>query len=576
MHANVHHGVNGTGSCSGGNDGNGETHLKKGPWTAEEDAILAEYVRKHGEGNWNAVQRHSGLSRCGKSCRLRWANHLRPNLKKGAFSPEEERLIVELHAKFGNKWARMATLLPGRTDNEIKNYWNTRIKRHHRQGLPLYPADIQPQHPPSPHFHRPPSPHFHHRRSSSLSIPPTAPTSSFTFPTPNTATYSLTPTPATPPSLFPTHTSASFPTLPLLDPSQPQYHHHHHATHSTPPNPTSSFSFQSQLPSPTHAHTHNSACSTPPPVSPLSSPSINTPTNFPTLPLFDFSVHRTPPTIQTPVRFKRFFSSPNIASLATNDDTSTISPNSHFSLPLSPLPPASASNSPLDHQMPSCFSNLLSSNNSSEFHNELQRENQEMCSLLASVTQPELPSNQFSPTINQNRNLGIGIATSGSKFGRKSTKKKFGNSIKDQVNGNLGLTLEDLLQEAKGLAECGQISTEQSSLVLQEQKPKLLVSDGFGLHWDQSSSLALSSELEPEVDISDHLNDMPEDFNKVLDTLPYTMQPELYSDGADGPCSVITDDDMGFDMQQIASLFSPAEHGRTLGSCSWDNLPGIC
>uniref|UniRef100_A0A2C9UFM9 Uncharacterized protein n=1 Tax=Manihot esculenta TaxID=3983 RepID=A0A2C9UFM9_MANES len=111
MHANVHHGVNGTGSCSGGNDGNGETHLKKGPWTAEEDAILAEYVRKHGEGNWNAVQRHSGLSRCGKSCRLRWANHLRPNLKKGAFSPEEERLIVELHAKFGNKWARMATLV---------------------------------------------------------------------------------------------------------------------------------------------------------------------------------------------------------------------------------------------------------------------------------------------------------------------------------------------------------------------------------------------------------------------------------------------------------------------------------
>lgn len=86
----------------------------------------------------------------------------------------------------------------------------------------------------------------------------------------------------------------------------------------------------------------------------------------------------------------------------------------------------------------------------------------------------------------------------------------------------------------------------------------------------------MRTELEPEVDISDHLNDMPEDFNKVLDTLPYTMQPELYSDCADGPCSVITDDDMGFDMQQIASLFSPAEHGRTLGSCSWDNLPGIC
>lgn len=82
--------------------------LKKGPWTSHEDAILVEYVKKHGEGNWNAVQKHSGLFRCGKSCRLRWANHLRPNLKKGAFTAEEERMIIELHAKMGNKWARMA------------------------------------------------------------------------------------------------------------------------------------------------------------------------------------------------------------------------------------------------------------------------------------------------------------------------------------------------------------------------------------------------------------------------------------------------------------------------------------
>ncbi|MQM02175.1 hypothetical protein Taro_034935 [Colocasia esculenta] len=127
--------------------------MKKGPWTAAEDAILMEYVRKHGEGNWNAVQKNSGLSRCGKSCRLRWANHLRPNLKKGPFSPDEERLILELHAKFGNKWARMAAQLPGRTDNEIKNYWNTRIKRRQRAGLPLYPPDIQ--HHASALHHRP-------------------------------------------------------------------------------------------------------------------------------------------------------------------------------------------------------------------------------------------------------------------------------------------------------------------------------------------------------------------------------------------------------------------------------------
>ncbi|KAL5994863.1 hypothetical protein ACLOJK_024920 [Asimina triloba] len=118
------------------------TILKKGPWTAAEDAILVEYVKKHGEGNWNAVQKHSGLQRCGKSCRLRWANHLRPNLKKGSFTAEEENKIVQLHAKWGNKWARMATQLPGRTDNEIKNYWNTRVKRRLRAGLPLYPPGM--------------------------------------------------------------------------------------------------------------------------------------------------------------------------------------------------------------------------------------------------------------------------------------------------------------------------------------------------------------------------------------------------------------------------------------------------
>ncbi|KAH6814844.1 hypothetical protein C2S51_023862 [Perilla frutescens var. frutescens] len=125
-----------------GGSSNGGVVLKKGPWTSAEDSILVEYVKKHGEGNWNAVQKHTGLARCGKSCRLRWANHLRPNLKKGAFTSEEERLIIELHAKMGNKWARMAAHLPGRTDNEIKNYWNTRIKRRQRAGLPLYPPDL--------------------------------------------------------------------------------------------------------------------------------------------------------------------------------------------------------------------------------------------------------------------------------------------------------------------------------------------------------------------------------------------------------------------------------------------------
>ncbi|KAG4394481.1 hypothetical protein GLYMA_20G047600v4 [Glycine max] len=120
----------------------GESPLKKGPWTAAEDAILVEYAKKHGQGNWNAVHKYSGLARCGKSCRLRWANHLRPDLKKGEFTAEEENRILELHAKMGNKWARMAAELPGRTDNEIKNYWNTRIKRMQRAGLPIYPEEL--------------------------------------------------------------------------------------------------------------------------------------------------------------------------------------------------------------------------------------------------------------------------------------------------------------------------------------------------------------------------------------------------------------------------------------------------
>ncbi|KAG6479856.1 hypothetical protein ZIOFF_063331 [Zingiber officinale] len=136
-------GVGGGKKAGGKGGGGGAEGMRKGPWTPAEDEILLEHVRRHGEGNWNAVQRLSGLARCGKSCRLRWANHLRPNLKKGSFAPEEEFLILRLHAQLGNKWARMAAQLPGRTDNEIKNYWNTRLKRRQRAGLPIYPPELQ-------------------------------------------------------------------------------------------------------------------------------------------------------------------------------------------------------------------------------------------------------------------------------------------------------------------------------------------------------------------------------------------------------------------------------------------------
>ncbi|KAG0479257.1 hypothetical protein HPP92_010115 [Vanilla planifolia] len=131
-------------SSSTGGGGGGQKTLKKGPWTAAEDVILTEYVNKHGERNWNSVQKNSNLLRCGKSCRLRWTNHLRPNLKKGSFSHKEQMLILQLQAQHSNKWARMATQLPGRTDNAIKNFWNTRVKRWQRANLCVYPPEIQP------------------------------------------------------------------------------------------------------------------------------------------------------------------------------------------------------------------------------------------------------------------------------------------------------------------------------------------------------------------------------------------------------------------------------------------------
>ncbi|KAE8125533.1 hypothetical protein FH972_020327 [Carpinus fangiana] len=465
------------GTGGGGAEGSGGVALKKGPWTAVEDAILTEYVRKHGEGNWNSVQRNTGLARCGKSCRLRWANHLRPNLKKGAFSPDEERLILELHAKYGNKWARMAAQLPGRTDNEIKNYWNTRVKRRQRQGLPLYPHDIRP------------SSQFQFQSQSQPTTSP-APTAPGTPTTPNSQTF--------------------------------HFHGSRHPSFSLSPTPP-------QL-SPTSHHQPISAQ----PFAATSSSSSSSPA---------FTFQRPTPILGAPFRFKRYRD------------------YNGFSLPISPTPQSNTLTQLPDmtsFQFPMTFSH-----NSSP---QLMRTHLELEQMVSPVSaysvKQELPSNQFSshhppPAEASEITIDMGV-----------------NAAAGQGSGN-GL-LEDLLEEAQALAASSHVLRKQSSL---EEKRVL---DGFK-HWESSSSIHCPSVVKAEEEQGVQLNNMQEDLSKLLNVIPSNMRvPDWYSDSGEisnGQSSGVTDENMGMDMQHIASLFPLAattDHGRTPGSCSWDNLPGIC
>ncbi|TYI42416.1 hypothetical protein ES332_A01G096700v1 [Gossypium tomentosum] len=518
----------GGGSNNGG--GEGGIMLKKGPWTAAEDAVLADYVRTHGEGNWNAVQKNTGLARCGKSCRLRWANHLRPNLKKGAFSPEEERIIVELHAKMGNKWARMATQLPGRTDNEIKNYWNTRVKRRQRQGLPLYPPEIQPlysQHQRNQHRSLPSTP---------LASPTATSTSSFSFQTPpnpssSTTLHSLILTPA-----HPLHIPRSASSHVLYNPQTPPPLHSASAVSTPCPSP---------LPS--------SSPSTPTPVSPLQSPHKPA---FSTLPLFDSSTSNTcnnninannainnntfpsdfffpraTPPLQTPMRYKRF--RPDVSesinnerhnnSISVNGGCNSTSSsfmsqyppfqktsffNSHATLNVTTSTPLTSPHYSPSYTLDPVTLDLASSSRILADHQNF--DNGQFISTPGFDYTPktdELPSNQF-------------VSLDGTSEVTFDTKGNCNYISNDQNNHHQDLSihfgggglLDDMLEEAQLLAGDNDILRRESCL------------DGFN-----TSSDGLTSGKEETV-TDQEINATQEEYSRLLNAIPSSMpMPDWYN-----------------------------------------------
>ncbi|PKA52065.1 Myb-related protein Zm38 [Apostasia shenzhenica] len=125
--------------------------IVKGQWSPAEDELLTSYIRTHGEGNWTSLPKKAGLLRCKKSCRLRWVNYLKPDIKRGNITAQEEDLIIRLHALLGNRWSLIASRLPGRTDNEIKNYWNTHLVKKlktHGFVFPARPSAVRRGPPP--------------------------------------------------------------------------------------------------------------------------------------------------------------------------------------------------------------------------------------------------------------------------------------------------------------------------------------------------------------------------------------------------------------------------------------------
>lgn len=133
-----------------------KSKVRTGPWSPAEDLRLMNFIQNNGHSNWRALPKQAGLLRCGKSCRLRWINYLRPDVKRGNFTPEEENTIIQLHTSIGNKWSKIASCLPGRTDNEIKNVWNTHLKKRLKKSALNSKMDAKPDSPSSSCSSNPP------------------------------------------------------------------------------------------------------------------------------------------------------------------------------------------------------------------------------------------------------------------------------------------------------------------------------------------------------------------------------------------------------------------------------------